>query len=102
MLGELGNQEFGNKAARSAPYPKFGAKAKVYFVGAGPGNPELLTMRAHSLLQSADVVAYDDLVNPRILDLCPATTIMLPVGYRNGTRRNLLPTSYPKVIEALR
>ena len=47
---------------------------KVIFVGAGPGNPELLTLEAYRVLREADVVLYDALVGPEVLDLIPSCT----------------------------
>jgi siroheme synthase len=58
--------------------------AKIYFVGAGPGAVDLLTLRAASLLRKADVVLHDDLVPQEVLDLCPATTEIINVGKRCG------------------
>ena len=59
-------------------------KGKVFLVGAGPGDPELLTLKAHRLLQSADVVLHDDLVSREILELVPSTTQVRNVGKRCG------------------
>ncbi|MDA1097662.1 MAG: uroporphyrinogen-III C-methyltransferase [Proteobacteria bacterium] len=52
----------------------------VFLVGAGPGDPELLTVKAHRLLQEADVVVYDRLVAAEILDLIPVGTSRISVG----------------------
>lgn len=59
---------------------------KVYLVGAGPGDPELLTVKALRLLQTADVVLHDDLVAPEILQLIPSTAHVQNVGKRCGTK----------------
>ena len=55
---------------------------KVILVGAGPGDPELLTLRAVRALQTADVVLYDDLVSPGVLDLSRREAQRVNVGKR--------------------
>lgn len=62
-------------------------KGKVFLVGAGPGDPELLTVRALRLLQTAEAVLYDDLVAVEILRLIPSTAKVHNVGKRCGTKK---------------
>jgi uroporphyrin-III C-methyltransferase len=64
-------------------------KGKVYLVGAGPGDPELLTLKAFRLLRTADAVLHDDLVSPEILRLIPAKAQVHNVGKRCG-RKNIV------------
>lgn len=59
-------------------------KGSVALVGAGPGDPELLTIKALRRIEQADIVVYDDLVGPEILKLIPATTRKIYVGKRCG------------------
>src|SRR4030066_2035480 len=56
---------------------------KVCLVGAGPGDPKLLTLRAVELLRKADVVIYDRLVGKSILNLAPKTTRKIYVGKKS-------------------
>jgi len=61
-------------------------KGRVYLVGAGPGDPELLTLKALRVLGVADVVLHDDLVSREIVELVPATACVINVGKRCGPK----------------
>ena len=61
-------------------------RGKVFLVGAGPGDPDLLTVKALRLIQSADVILHDDLVPQPILDLAAPTAEIVNVGKRCGKK----------------
>jgi uroporphyrinogen III methyltransferase/synthase len=60
----------------------------VYLVGAGPGDPGLLTRRGAELLTRAEVILFDRLVDPRLLDLAPVEALRIDVGKRPGQARH--------------
>jgi uroporphyrin-III C-methyltransferase len=69
--------------APSSPRPG----GMVYLVGAGPGDPELLTLKALRILGQADVVLHDDLLTPEILELIPPTARVECVGKRHNEQQ---------------
>ena len=60
------------------------SRGRVALVGAGPGDPELITLKGARLLREADVVIYDNLVAPGLLDLCSPTAERIFVGKMAG------------------
>ncbi|MCH7935466.1 MAG: uroporphyrinogen-III C-methyltransferase [Proteobacteria bacterium] len=77
MSGPVANQQDGAKANVS-PWPD--QVSRVYLVGAGPGDPALLTVRARHLIEEADIVVYDRLVSDEILAVIPPGTTRLFAG----------------------
>jgi uroporphyrin-III C-methyltransferase / precorrin-2 dehydrogenase / sirohydrochlorin ferrochelatase len=77
-------------------------KGTVYLVGAGPGDPELLTLKAADLLATADVVLHDDLVPQAILDHAGVDTHIISVGKRCGSRRTTQQQIHELMIEKAR
>jgi len=65
------------------------ARGRVILVGAGPGDPGLLTLRAVEALRQADVVVHDGLIDPRVLEYAPATAQRISVAKRRA--RHTLP-----------
>jgi uroporphyrin-III C-methyltransferase / precorrin-2 dehydrogenase / sirohydrochlorin ferrochelatase len=86
ILKELSSERaFTEFQARQKPAAQTD-RGKVYFVGAGPGDPELLTRKAWNVLRSADVVLHDALVSSQILSIVPAGAILCDVGKRCGAK----------------
>ena len=73
------------RAAMTASEPSSVDPLKVYLVGAGPGDPGLITVRAVEILRKADVVLYDRLVNPILLGYAPPSAECIYVGKDRGT-----------------
>jgi uroporphyrin-III C-methyltransferase/precorrin-2 dehydrogenase/sirohydrochlorin ferrochelatase len=77
-------KNLGDAAAFAGVLPSGRAKGSVTLVGAGPGDPDLLTLKALRALQDADVVFHDELVAPEILDRARRDAARVPVGRRVG------------------
>ncbi|MCC7068981.1 MAG: uroporphyrinogen-III C-methyltransferase [Burkholderiales bacterium] len=69
----------------SHPHARAFPPGKVYLIGAGPGDVDLLTLKAARLIEQAEVVLVDDLVGADVLALCPAARV-IAVGKRGGAR----------------
>ncbi|HUX43202.1 MAG TPA: siroheme synthase CysG [Terracidiphilus sp.] len=79
-------RQLAHASLSQAPLAEDSAPAKAFLVGAGPGSPDLLTVKALRILQSAQVILHDDLVPQAILQLAPPTAEIVNVGKRCGTK----------------
>jgi uroporphyrin-III C-methyltransferase len=92
VAGEAGDEDeaatrlalFERVMRRASLTPKRKRRGAVSLVGAGPGDPDLLTLRAATHLAEADVVYYDALVDRAVLDRCAPGARLVPVGKRRG------------------
>ena len=77
-------------------------KGKVYLMGAGPGDTDLLTVKAVRVLRAAEVVLHDDLVSPQILELVPASAQVRNVRKLSLQTGNLQERIHSLLISAAR
>jgi uroporphyrin-III C-methyltransferase len=76
--------------------------SKVYLMGAGPGDPELLTVKALRILRAADVVLYDRLVSPEVLALANPAAALIYVGKHEGEQESTQQLIFALMLEHAR
>ncbi|MGX7894493.1 uroporphyrinogen-III C-methyltransferase [Tsuneonella sp. HG222] len=75
-------------------------RGTVWLVGAGPGNPDLLTRKAERLILEASIIFYDALVGSGVLGLAPRSARLVPVGKRSGRHSKTQPTIDRMIVDA--
>ncbi|MGA8038205.1 MAG: uroporphyrinogen-III C-methyltransferase [Candidatus Acidiferrales bacterium] len=78
------------------------ANGKVFLAGAGPGDPELLTLKVHRLLRESNVILHDDLVSAEILALAGSQAMVHSVGKRCGVKKITQPDINVLMVESAR
>jgi siroheme synthase len=89
-------------AAESDPFEGVAMNGKIYLMGAGPGDPDLLPLQAVRLLRSAEVVLRDDYISPRMLDLIPASAQVRSVNKLGVLSGNIQERIHSLLISAAR
>ncbi|MCL4854732.1 MAG: hypothetical protein KJZ78_25510, partial [Bryobacteraceae bacterium] len=74
----------GSKTDIAETEPRAPASGKVFLVGAGPGDPDLITVKGREVLSRASAVLYDNLANAMLLDLAPETAERIYVGKKKA------------------
>jgi len=75
------------------------SKSKVFLVGAGPGDPELLTLKALKVIEKAEIILYDRLINKEILKFAPKTAKIISVGKEYGKQQQIQEKIYNLFLE---
>jgi uroporphyrinogen III methyltransferase/synthase len=103
LVQEMGEARDRGRDQSDALSPGSGhAAGVVYLVGAGPGDPDLITVKGRRLLARADTVVYDALVDPRLLDVCRPSAVRTFVGKRSGCHSRAQPDINALLVEEAR
>jgi uroporphyrin-III C-methyltransferase len=77
-------------------------RGKVYLIGAGPGDPDLLTVKAQRVLRTVDVVLYDRLVSPEVLLVANPAAELIYVGKHEGEQESTQNLIFDLLLESAR
>ncbi len=86
------------KRQRNSSRSSDDARGRVFLVGAGPGAPDLITLRGAALMNTADVIVYDALVSPELLRLAPAKAERIFAGKKGGELRSAAQSEINRIL----